>query len=174
MNRTLLLLGIFMISPIASAEITLYACQEDQHVTLQDKPIEGCQNQQTFTYQSFKPSEQQSGLRDTEVQQLQAPNAHHSLQERRYQNVDERVGGALMIREFDRRSDLCTFYQGQIESSLIAIERRPVDHLEVRQASYGLERDHHQFQRYCGKSYPDLDSYINSLQHQFKPDRYRW
>lgn len=175
MNKVLLLLGIFAVSPLVQADITLYACQQGQQVTLQDKPIEGCKDQQTFTYQSTQSeSKKTNDLRESERQQLQYPEDFHSSQVKRYENVDERVGDSLMIREYDRRSDLCYFYKSQIESTLIAIERRPVDHLEVRQASYGLERDHHQYKRYCGQSYPNLPSYLQSLQHGFKPDRYRW
>ncbi len=142
--------------PLASAEIKLYACTQDGVSLLQDKPIENCEDLQVFTYQSVYKGDKKATLRASEEAFFKPEQLSRELDEKRYMQVDETVGGALSVREIDRRRDECYFFKGRIKNTLVRIERRPADHLEVRELVAQLALDANQHQYYCGKAYPNL------------------
>ncbi len=161
--KTLFTALILCMTMPVMADIKLYVCVQDGMTIMQDKPIESCQDMHVYEYDAAKQTTSVEPLRKGEVKALQELDRMQEARIKRYENVDERVGDSLFLRERDRVFDQCLFFRGAIETTLIDIDRRPVDSLFVRQASRSLVRDHSQYIYYCGQAYPGLEDFIEAL-----------
>ena len=154
-----MLLMLLALQPALYADTTLYSCKQDGVAVLQDKPIEGCKDQKSYTYQTPK-EDKAEGLRAAELKLIEQEQANQDLMRQRYSHVDDNVGAALALREKDRRNEFCNLYRANIETTLIDIARIPEDHLFARESLASLHRSKDQYRYYCGKDYPSINQIL--------------
>jgi len=120
----------------AYADTTLYACINHGQTTLEDTPSEHCDILKTYHYASQKSpenSEQPSGLRQGEIQQLQGYGYGPTPEQRekRYEHVDDRVGWSLAQSYHDEHAGNCNYYYALLNSALAYINVKNSQFIEI-------------------------------------------